>query len=327
MRDRSHNKFKGFGINSEPEDLFKSVTGHYGEYPVLGEKITKKLIYQSLWSGFNLRHLSVDVLTYLYEGFLVTKELRKVHGIHATRPSVARYVVGKLPLEEVEDGRTVLEPCCGGGSFLVASLQRFRQLLPRNTSATVRHGHARSRLVGIDQDPFALEVARCSLMLSDYPNRNGWRLAQEDVFGGITSSPRYHEALAQAKIVLCNPPFEGLDKEQMAMYNAHTPRKPAEILRRVLDNVPRDACFGLILPTTAVDGPSYASLRRQLVERFDALEMVHLPDNAFKHAQVKTVLLVAKHPKSRPTATTVSYGTVKDITKFERSGVTRLAAY
>ncbi len=182
LRDRNHPKFRGFHNDSEPDELFARVAEYYGEPVSIGDRATRRLIYEALWSGFSLRHISVDVLAFLYEDFLVTPDLRTSHGIHATPPSIARYVASHLPLDDVQDGRTVVEPCCGGGAFLVAALQRFRQLLPRTTPPNARHEYARSRLFGADTDEFALEVARYSLMLSDYPNRNGWELRQEDVF-------------------------------------------------------------------------------------------------------------------------------------------------
>lgn len=321
MRDRNHARFRGFRRDSDPDKLFARVAEHYGEAPGVGDRATRRLIYESLWSGFSLRNISVDVLAFLYEDFLVTPGLRASHGIHATPPSVARYVVNHLPFGEVEDGRTVVEPCCGGAAFLVAGLQRFRQLLPRTTTPIARHEYARSRLFGADLDAFALEVARCSLMLSDYPSRNGWQLEKEDVFSDRANSPMYHEALSRAKIVLCNPPFQDMNVASRIEYGARTPRKPAELILRVLERAPRDACLGFVLPTQAVDGKSYSDVRAKLAGRFDELELVHLPDDAFRHAELPAVLLIARQPKSDHSAVRVTSGTVRDMSRFARTGV------
>lgn len=321
FRDRKHPAFKRFNRHSPPDELFAKVADHYGEKSTEGDRFTKKLIYDALWSGFGLGNLSVDVLAFLYEDFLVTPHLRETRGIHATRPSVARYVVNHLPLEDVPAGRMVVEPCCGGAAFLVAGLQRFRQLLPRTTRQVVRHEYARSRLFGADLDAFALEVARCSLMLSDYPNRNGWQLEKENVFGDSVASPNYHEALSRAKIVLCNPPFEDIEPEDRRAYGTTTPRAPAELILRVLDLAPRDACLGFVLPTQAVDGKSYAGVREQLARRFADLELVHLPDDAFKHAEMPAVLVLARQPRQGGSTTRVTSGTVLEMAQFERTGV------
>jgi hypothetical protein len=321
MRDRNHTLFRGFRRDSDPEELFALVAKHYGEAPGNGDRATRRLIYDSLWSGFNLRNVSVDVLAFLYEDFLVTPDLRVSRGIHATPPSVARYVVNHLPFDDVEEGRTVVEPCCGGAAFLVAGLQRFRQVLPRTIAPAAKHEYARSRLFGADLDAFALEVARYSLMLSDYPSRNGWQLEIEDVFSEPGKSPKYHEALSRAKIVLCNTPFEDMNPAVRSKYGARTPRTPAELILRVLDRVPRDACLGFVLPTQAVDGKSYSEVRRQLASRFAELELIHLPDDAFKHAELPAVLLIARQPESGHSAVRITSGTVLDMPRFTRTGV------
>jgi hypothetical protein len=320
LRDRGHPRFKGFRSDSDPDELFARVADYYGEPVGVGDRTTRRLIYEALWSGFSLRHISVDVLAFLYEDFLVTPEVREDRGIHATPPRVARYVVSRLPLDEVQDGRMVVEPCCGGGAFLVAALQRFRQLLPRATPQGERHEYARSRLFGADTDEFALEVARYSLMLSDYPNRNGWQLEREDVFKDRTRSPRYHDALSRAKIVLCNPPFEDIKPAARHVYGTKTPRAPAELIHRILAGTPHDACLGLVLPTQAVDGKSYSDVRDQLARRFAELELVHLPDDIFKHAELPTVLLMARRPESGHSSVCVIGGTVTDVARFTQTG-------
>jgi len=65
-----------------------------------------------------------------------------------------------LSEEMPESDRRVIEPCCGSGVFLVAALQRTRELLPPMMPAEQRHSYFLEMLSGFDIEDFGLEVAR-----------------------------------------------------------------------------------------------------------------------------------------------------------------------
>ena len=111
--------------------------------------------------------------------------------IHSTPHSIARYIVHHLPFETINvKQRQVVEPFAGHGIFLVAALQRLRDLLPGDMDATERHRYFVRMLQGFELDAFALEVAALCLMLADFPNPNGWQLYQENVLLPKSSSPQ-----------------------------------------------------------------------------------------------------------------------------------------
>ena len=63
----------------------------------------------------------------------------------------------------------------------------------------------RERLLGVENDAFALEIARLSLTVADEPNSNGWLgLKHDDMFAGD-----YLESTAAlSTVLLTNPPYE-----------------------------------------------------------------------------------------------------------------------
>ena len=94
---------------------------HYSEAPPTFDADVLRIVHERFWSALNFQNLSVDVLAYVYENTLVDKKLRKARGIHATPPSVARYVLNRMPFEAVsQDERFTVEPFSGSASFLVA---------------------------------------------------------------------------------------------------------------------------------------------------------------------------------------------------------------
>ena len=157
--------------------------------------------------------------------------MRKLYGIHSTPRSIARYIVEHLPVEQLgQDERVVIEPCAGHAVFLVAALKRLRDLLGPDWTGQARHRYFAKRLQGFEQDPFAREISKLCLTLADFPNPNGWSLEKADVF----TSRRFIEALADARIALCNPPFEEFKASERRHYGTSVgASKPLEVLNRV----------------------------------------------------------------------------------------------
>jgi hypothetical protein len=295
----------GEWLVSDPAAAIAAVERFYFESgtdePVLADPVTQQVAWDKIRSSFHLQNISVEALAYVYENTLVDDETRRQHGTHSTPREVAEYVVRRLPFEVLPlEQRRVFEPFSGHAAFLIAALGRLRGLLPPGVTAGERHHYFVRMLAGMEIDAFAREVARLSLMLADYPNPDGWRLADADVF----TSPRLMEELSRARIVLCNPPFEDFTDKERAFY-AQSPRdlrlrsvnKAAEGLLRTLDHPPD--LLGFVLPRSFIDGKHFTDARRRLAATYGSLELVALPDTAFQHSGAETVLLMA-HGKGRP---------------------------
>ena len=214
-------------------------------------------------------------------------------GIHGTPTSIARYIVRNLPIERfAQEERVVVEPCSGHAVFLVAALQRLRDLLPPTMDRATRHRYLVRMLQGFEIDTFAFEVSLLCLMLADFPNPNGWRLVNTDVF----TSGEFVAALRQARIVLCNPPYEDIAVEKRQEYgDLRSVRKPEELLHRVLDDLHPDGLLGFVLPRRVLDDRSYAAVRRRIAERYSLIEVVDLPESrVFYISEHKSILLLAK---------------------------------
>jgi type I restriction-modification system DNA methylase subunit len=312
LYDRGVSPFRAFSDFSDIPKVLSEVGHYYGEQqPVLQDEETQKVIAKNLWNRVDFRNLSVEVLAYIYEHTLVDAASRKEMSIHSTPHSIARYIVHRLPFEEInENERWVVEPFAGHGIFLVAALQRLRDLLPNDMDATERHRYFVRMLQGFEIDPFALEVARLCLMLADFPNPNGWQLYNEDVF----NSQKFISAIRKARIILCNPPFEDFSFAERPRYQARrSVSKPAEFLHRLLDHLPAQGLLGMVLPRQFLDGKSYREVRKLLAQRFEEIEVVALPDRVFRISQLESALLVAKTPHSGTrSSVTILYTEVAD---------------
>jgi len=295
-------KEKGFESSWDPTSMLNKVGQFYPKKEILLEDLDVVETVGSSLSKIDFRNLSVEVLAYIYEKTLVDEDTREELGIHSTPSSIARYIVHQLPIEDIpQKERMVVEPCCGHSIFLVAALQRLRELLPDTMTGEERHQYFVKMLSGFESDAFALEVGKLCLMLADLPNHDGWNLYNKDIF----ASRKFIHALRESRIVLCNPPFEDFSAEERGLYkNLQSFHKPVELLYRVLDNIDAGGLLGFVLPQKFLDGRGYKKARKTLAERYEEIELVSLPDRIFSISQHETALLIARkqvavHKKSR----------------------------
>ena len=136
--------------------------------------------------GAGLEHISIESLEFIYENTFVTDQDRSRLGIHGTPYALARHVVHSLPFDRFAlESRRVVEPCCGHGIFLVAALERLRELVHGGFGQSERHEYLKRMLWGFDTEPFSIEVASLCLSLADFPNGNGWNLKGGDEGGRL----------------------------------------------------------------------------------------------------------------------------------------------
>jgi len=280
--------------------------------------------WESLSPAVSFRNISADTLAFVYENTLVTADTRKLLGTHNTPRRVAEYILERIDLSRFDlDSLRIFEPFTGAGTFLVSSLRHLRDVLPPHWSAEDQHRYLTDRITGSEVDFFACEVAILSLILADYPNANGWKIACGDLFAPTA----FVQAAAGANVILCNPPFEDFNAEERARYPEAFRRsfsKPMVALHAALDCRP-DA-IGFVLPQGFLGQQQYAGLRERVARTYSSVELVSLPDRIFEKSGYESALLIATDPRqgSDSALTKLRSVTVKDADRLEflRSGVT-----
>ena len=310
FRDCGVPAFRSLELDTDPESVLKRVARHYDEdLPLSLDQATRELLFERLWTKLDLRNLSAEVLTDIWANAFVPADMRRDLGIHGTPRTIAKYVVERLPIESIpERHRRVLEPCCGSATFLLAAQQRLRELLPPSMKSEERHDYLKRMLVGFEQGDVGIEISRLNLTLADFPNPDGWQLRETDIF----SSKSFLAELKQARIVLCNPPFEDFSREAREEYQLSSVHKPVELLNRVLDHLHPEGILGFVLPRQALDGRGYGPIRKKAVERFEEIEVVELPDKVFKTADQETALFIASRPRPDGRSIEVTHRKVKE---------------
>jgi len=269
--------------------------------------------WRELRDGLSFRNISVDDLAFVYEQTLVTPETRQHFGTHSTPRQVAEHVVSGLELWKHDPQELrIYEPFAGAGVLLVAALRQMRDLLPITWSDKAKHEFLVRHLAGDEIDAFASEVATLSLILADYPNANGWKIGQTDLF----VDDRLAARSKLANVIICNPPFEAFTAAERARYPEALKRstaKPLSVLDAVLDAKP--LAIGFVLPEPFTRGQKYAAQRRRLESMYGEIDLVSLPDRAFNASVIRSSLLIARAPReitANQTTTRVRAGVVRE---------------
>jgi hypothetical protein len=293
LKDKGVPGFKAAKLD-DVYDTLQRVQRHYGsEEPVeIGQRRQQKALEAagSLFNRMgNLRNLTTEALADVYEQALITAETRKLHGTHATPSYLVDYVVWQLAhwIENIPpEHLNIFEPACGHAPFLVGMMRLLRNLQVKHSSASLS-AFLRDRLRGIEQDSFALEIARLSLTVADEPNPNGWNgLKLGDMFTG-----RHLEAAAQrCTVFLSNPPF--------------AQGKPFEMVERVFKQLPASAVFGVVLPSALLFGKDVKrgriiEFRKWLVSNCELAEVSMFPDGSFAFADQEVTLLLGRRFPTR----------------------------
>ena len=318
----SDRNYPGNWLDDNPETVIKAVEDFYfreaAPKSVLKDYGTQAVAWNSIKKAFHFQNLSVEALAYVYENTFVSRELRTLYSIHGTPPYIAEYMVRHLPFDRLEESeRTVFEPFAGHAVFLVAAMRRLRELLPPSMGTAERHEYFVKRLSGIEKEEFAWEVGRLSLMLADYPNPNGWRLMQGDAF----QDARVDKEIANAGIVLCNPPFEDFKIDERRAYSGlYSIHKPLEILHRIVNHPQKPRLLGFVLPRTFLTRQAYRELRSFIGSAYGNIELVGLPDKVFRHSDAEAVILLAEGKPSENVHIISAAVDKDDLPTFKRNG-------
>lgn len=216
-------------------------------------------------------------------------------GTYCTPRMLAEYAISRLDLERIPmEEMTIYEPFAGSGVFLVSALRHLRDALSFEWDDHERHEYLVQRFSGDEIDPFACEVAKLSLILADYPNRNGWRIEQRD----LLADDALRNRMRGQAVILCNPPTEtsrngnGRNSEP-ARQNQ---RIPITALDAALKANPKALAF--VLPKSFIADREFRTQRQKLESMYGEVELVDLPYRIFEGSGCDSTLLIAREKRA-----------------------------
>jgi hypothetical protein len=306
LHDKQVPKFANLDL-TDVDEVFHLVGNHYGAKPLAARSRKRREALRESARNINkfssLALTTTEALAYVYENALISKQTRSDLGTHSTPSFLVDYVVGSLAdwVKEIPvNERSVYEPACGHAAFLVSAMRLLTELLLDGKATPSKRGaYLRSRLHGTDIDPFALELARLSLTLTDIPNPDGWDLQPQDMF----LDNRLVEQAKGKTILLANPPFDNFTPEKQRLYRDRKcpirfRNKAAEMLWRVLPLLPDGGVFGVVLPQSFLHSDNARDLREFLIQECELREICLFPDKVFAFSDAESAVLVGRRKKA-----------------------------
>lgn len=244
---------------------------------------------------------------------------RRFGGQFFTDPRVTSLAMVLLDFDP-RRGDDLIDICAGSGGFLLAGLNRIRELLEEDASVSSVESEivklARRSLRGQEVDPEVCEIGNATLMGRLGARRE--RLVSQgdsltlEAFESKTSTLRFGSHLCAAS----NPPFgtkitmkdpEILEHYELAIQGGSTSsqNKQKSLSPRSLDilflerNVkmlkPGKGRLAIVLPYQLLSGPQTLFVREWLLKNTQLIAVVDLPAETFQpYTGTKTALLVVK---------------------------------
>jgi type I restriction enzyme M protein len=208
-----------------------------------------------------------DYLGQLYETFFRYTGGNTI-GQYFTPRHIARAMV---ELCEVGKNDIVLDPACGSGGFLIASMDRMLREhgLKREQMVSV----VAQQLIGFESEPVTAALAVANMILRGDGSTG---IHQADAF----SSPAY--PVGMATVALLNPPFP----------HKQTDTPAEDFVERALDGLAPKGRLAAILPTSILVKRSKGEWRERILNGNRLLAVCQLPDELFQPFAAATTSIV-----------------------------------
>ncbi len=262
--------------------------------------------------GINLSKTDLDTKGVAFETFM-DGFFKGDFGQYFTPRDIIAFAVEMMQPKHDE---LVLDPACGSGGFLLHALDHVRKdgtrYYPDDPTGEYRHWHdfAQSRLFGCEINDEIARVAKMNMIVHDDGHSN---IIGEDALERFDRLREVHRGFEPGRfdLVLTNPPFGAkvalAERPYLADYDLgrSTDRKgntkprsnqKTEVLfiERVWQFLkPGTGRAAIVLPDGVLTNASLQYVRDFILERFQVMAVVSLPQSAFAHfgAGVKASLL------------------------------------
>ena len=301
LSDRGHAMALGWRAD-DPDSVLRSIESCYDLDREFAEQAPSRpesvaAARDVLRHGIDVANIPPESLAYIYGEILAGPATGWRPGSHGAPRQLADYAVARLQLHRHDrDSLQVYEPFAGVAPFLVSAIRHLRDLLPAEWSDEERHEFLIDRIRGDGVGAAAREAAVLSLMLADYPNRNGWRIGEIAPFDGEFPASR----MSGANVILCNPPFGNSAWRDTARHPipGNQFSRPAVALDAAL--AARPAALAFVLPHAFVRAREFLPQRKKVERLYGDIEIVDLPETITLqsgHSGSASALLVAHTPE------------------------------
>jgi len=306
------------GTHETPEEIFKRIEGIYQyakqkDSEVFKEdiKLNPKIVYNVVehLQSINFNKTDLDTKGVAFERFMEDFFKGKM-GQYFTPREVIRFAVDFIRPEE---DKSVLDPACGSGGFLLNAMDYVRQLAdkeyPDNPEENFRmwHDFAKDNLYGIEINDQIARVCKMNMIIHDDGHTN---VISTDSLRNMDEITEIHQGFDKDKfdIILTNPPFgatvKSTEKDYLEKYklgeNKQNQKTEILFIERCIHFLkPGTGRMAIVLPDGILSNSSLQFVRDFLMEHTQIEAIISLPQFAFSHfgAGVKSSLVFVRKKK------------------------------
>ena len=189
-------------------------------------------------------------------------------------------------------GKTVYDPCCGTGGFLIEAYKHF---LRQSPTATQIRDLKTETLWGREDATEAIPIALANMVLHEVDSPRIWH--GNTLTGTATFADLFTGVPAQFDYVLTNPPFGSKEgKDAQAQFSFKCGKAQILFLQHIIDSLAEDGTCGMVIDEGVLfhtKTAAYRQTKRKLLDECELWCLISLPQGVFVNAGagVKTNLL------------------------------------
>ena len=216
-----------------------------------------------------------------YEGLLPRLGEKKNDGGQFFTPrEVIRVIVNTV---KPTVGKTVYDPCCGTGGFLI---EAYKYMMKQTPTATQIRELKTDTLWGRDDDGEAIPICLANMILHEIDLPRIWH--GNTLTGAVTYGALFADAPAQFDYVLTNPPFgskEGKDAQAQFVYKSG--KGQILFLQHIIDSLAEGGTCGMVIDEGVMfhtKTAAYKQTKRKLLDECNLWCVISLPQGVFVNA-------------------------------------------
>lgn len=204
-----------------------------------------------------------------------------------------------IQIIDPEMGEIIYDPACGTGGFIVRAFEQVRNKILRIRNAVEQERLIRNLkekyLVGTEHVPLVFKLALMNMIL----HKDGSTLLTND-----DSLSNKAQDLHKGKydVILANPPFGPTKQERLAQFEYHIKLYEALFIQHMMNALHPGGRAAVVLKEGLLfdSKKMLRKICRRLVEQFEVLGMISLPNGVFNpYSGAKTSVVVFRRPLSR----------------------------
>jgi type I restriction enzyme M protein len=212
-----------------------------------------------------------------------------------------RHIVDRMvQIIDPEIGETIYDPACGTGGFIVRAFEWVKAKIEQKRTSIVEKERLlrelkEKHLIGVEHVPLVFKLALMNMIL----HKDGSSQLHND---DSLSNKAQDIHKNKYDIILANPPFGPTKQERTAQFEYHIKLYEALFIQHMMNALrPGGRAAVVIKEGLLFDSKKMLrSICRKLVEQFEVLAVISLPNGVFNpYSGAKTSIVVFRKPLGR----------------------------